>query len=180
MSGQNHSHFSCQKSLSQISTQTRIKWKYQRAGRVRYSALGATRSEQWNKFLANDGVTADRIIIRCGGAGRIRLTNVQAQEIITRIGGGGSVEIEGTVANHEVNVSGGATLLAKNLTSLKTEIQVNGGGNAVVNATEQLIASVNAGATLKYVETSANIEKRINKYADFSPVSAGAETPSHH
>ena len=129
-----------------------------------------TITSDWDSPVNRDGITADKIIIRCGGAGRIRLTNVTAKTIVTTIGGGGSVSLEGTVADHKVNVSGGAVLRARDLISQTTEIQVNGGGDAEINATKSLIARANGGATLRYVETDAKITKTINKYAKFTPL----------
>ena len=127
--------------------------------------------------MTRDGVTANRIVIRCNGAGSINLTNVEAHEILTRVSGGGSVSVEGCVERHEAVVAGGGVLRARDLVSSDTQIQVNGGGIATVNATGTLKASANGGATLRYVDTGAEIEKSINRYAEFAAISAAS---SHH
>ncbi|MEM7453915.1 MAG: fasciclin domain-containing protein [Planctomycetota bacterium] len=155
-------------------------------GETHTSATGSTSADtpdeititsSWDNPVTRDGVTANRIIIRCNGAGRINLTNVQAHEIVTRVSGGGSVSIDGTVESHEVVVSGGGLLRARDLVTADTQIQVNGGGIATVNATGTLKASANGGATLRYVDTGAEIEKSINRYAEFVAITAEA---SHH
>ncbi len=133
----------------------------------------------WDKSVDRDGITADRITIRCLASGSVRLTNVSAREIVTQVSGGGSVTIDGSAERHEVTVYGGATLRARNLSTLQTKIQVYGGGVAVVNATDQLTASAASGASIRYVDTGAEIDKQINKYAEFIAVSADdAETSS--
>lgn len=122
----------------------------------------------WNTPVNRDGIECDRLVIRCGGAGSVRLTNVRAARIETSIGGGGSVSISGEADEHDVRVSGGAVLRAKDLVSQTTKVRVNGGGSAIVNAERFLNASANAGAKLRYVDTGAEVTKSINKYADFS------------
>ena len=140
-----------------------------------------TITSDWNSPVTRDGLVADKINIRVGGAGRVRLTNVTAKEIVTTIGGGGSVSIQGKVADHNARVNGGAVLRARDLVSETTKLQVNGGGVAEVNATKKLIASANGGAKIRYVETDADIVKTINKYAEFSPISVSpVNTDSHH
>lgn len=140
-----------------------------------------TITSDWDSPVDRDGIVADKINIRVGGAGRVRLTNVTAKEIVSSIGGGGSVSISGKVDSHNARVSGGATLKARNLVSNTTTVRVNGGGVAEVNATELLNASANAGASLRYVETNAKIVKTINKYADFLPISLTQKNAdSHH
>ncbi len=129
-----------------------------------------TITSDWDSPVTRDGIAADKITIRVGGAGRVKLTNVMATEIVTSIGGGGSVSIEGTVVEHNASVGGGAVLRAKDLVSKSTTVHVNGGGSAEVNATETLKASANGGAKLRYVDTGAEITKNINKYADFSKI----------
>jgi len=129
-----------------------------------------TITSDWDSPVVRDGIEADKIIIRCGGAGNIRLTNVKANKIVTSIGGGGTVSIAGKVDEHRASVSGGAVLRARDLVSATTEVQVNGGGDAEVNATEGLIARANGGAKLRYVATGAKITKSINKYADFRQI----------
>ena len=130
-----------------------------------------TITSDWDSPVTRDGIEADKIIIRCGGAGKVRLTNVKAKSIETRIGGGGSVSIDGNAEEHNATVSGGAVLRARNLVSSNTEVQVNGGGDAEVHATKSLIARANGGATLRYVKTAAKISKSINQYANFGPIS---------
>jgi transforming growth factor-beta-induced protein len=139
-----------------------------------------TFTADWRKSVDKDGVKADRIIIKVGGGGSVRLTNVEAREIQTNIGGGGRVTIDGVAINHNVSVSGGAVLRASNLRSLSTKIDVYGGGNAQVNASQNLKANVHAGATLRYVETDAIIEKSINKYASFGPLEMETRASESH
>ena len=138
-----------------------------------------TITSDWDSPVDRDGIVADKINIRVGGAGRVRLTNVTAKEIVSSIGGGGSASIEGQVGTHNARVGGGAVLKAKNLVSSSTTVKVNGGGYAEVNATEALNASANGGAKIRYVDTGAKIVKTINKYADFVPISLSGQT-SHH
>ncbi len=126
-----------------------------------------TITASWNRPAVRDGITADRINIRCSGGASVRLTNVTAKEIVTRIGGGGSVSISGTTVQHTATVSGGGTLRARDLVTDNTEIRVNGGGVAAVNAKTSLAATANAGAKIRYVDTEAKITKTISKYADF-------------
>lgn len=125
-----------------------------------------TITSDWKTPVVRDGIVADKLIIRVGGAGKVRLTNVKASKVETSIGGGGSVSISGTVGQHNAKVSGGAVLRAKDLISKATEVRVYGGGDAEVNATESLSASASAGAILRYVATDAKVTKSVSKYAD--------------
>ncbi len=126
----------------------------------------------WDENIRRDGIKAQRINIRCAAGGNIHLTKVTADEIVTRVAGGGAVSIAGTAKRHEATVNGGAVLRAAELISSVTKIQVYGGGDARINATDRIEASANSGATIRYVETDAEIKKSIDKYADFQPISA--------
>ena len=125
-----------------------------------------TITSSWNNSVKRDGIKADRLIIRCAG-GSIRLTDVQARKIETAVSGGGSVAISGNADLHTAFVSGGGRLNTRSLKTAKTDIRVNGGGTADVFATDKLVAKANGGATLRYVDTDAKIEKTINRYARF-------------
>ncbi len=127
-----------------------------------------TITSDWDSPVNRDGIKCDKLIIRVAGAGRVRLTNVDANEIKTTVGGGGYLSIQGVAGIHTARINGGGDLRAKSLVSETTKVRVNGGGSAVVNATEILDASANAGADIKYVNTNAKITKSINKYAVFS------------
>ncbi|MEL7498580.1 MAG: fasciclin domain-containing protein [Planctomycetota bacterium] len=129
-----------------------------------------TISADWKTPVRRDGIVARKIKIRVTGGGSVRLTNIQAEEIETSIGGGGTAQLEGTVGKHVARVNGGAVLRGKDLVSTNTSINVNGGGIAEVNATKKLTASANAGARISYVDTGAEIEKQINKYAKFQKI----------
>ncbi len=134
-----------------------------------------TITSNWNSPVTRDGIKAKKLIVRCAGAGNIRLTNVEAEQIETSVGGGGFVSIEGAATTHTVTVNGGGVLRAGALKSQSTEIQVNGGGDAIINSEKSIIARANAGAKLQYVDTGASIEKSINKYAKFEKLESGAQ-----
>jgi len=119
----------------------------------------------WNESVVRDGVRAGRIVVRCSGGGSVSLTNVDADEIETNIGGGSSVSLSGRAARHTALVSGGARLAARDLSTQSSDLVVNGGGDATVNATDALKFKVNSGATLRYVETRARIERDVARYA---------------
>ena len=62
-------------------------------------------------------------------------------------------------------VQPGAVLAARDLVAANTELGVNGGGDATVQSTERLSFRANAGATVRYVDTGAEIQQDANRYA---------------
>ncbi len=121
----------------------------------------------YTKSVNRDGIEADILEVYCAGGGNVRLTGIQANKVVTRVSGGGNVTLKGAAGQHIAQVSGGGVLSARDLESGKTQINVNGGGVASVNATEKLKARAAAGAKIRYVKTSAEVEKNINRWAEF-------------
>lgn len=129
-------------------------------------------SAGWDKSVRKDGIVANRLEIECGAGANIKLTNLRVNEIVTTIAGGGRVELTGNAKTHNARVSGGAELNAAYLGTESTSINVAGGADASVNALANLKVSAAAGATVRYVETGATIEKSITRYTEFLPFNA--------
>ena len=120
-----------------------------------------------SKSVNQSGIEADVVEIFCSGGGSVVLTDIRANKIVTRVNGGGYVALKGDTNQHIAQVNGGGVLSARDLQSQSTTINVNGGGDALVNAVEKLKATAASGAKIRYVKTDADIEKNINRWAQF-------------
>lgn len=144
----------------------------QRPGVVRINA-------NWNNNINRDGISADRIEIRCNGGGSVRLTNVDADEIVTIVNGGARVTLTGNADSHKATVSGGGVLDADELQTDSTKMSVSGGGNASVYAEDSLNFSANAGAVVSYVDTGADVHQQVSKYATIKRISSPLASNNH-
>lgn len=103
-----------------------------------------------------EGITTDRLKINVSGSGDI-LGKVSVKTLETRISGSGDVKISGSAESSAVSINGSGDFTARNLLTANTSIRVSGSGDAEVNVSNSLNASVSGSGDIRYTGNAKNI-----------------------
>ena len=103
-----------------------------------------------------EGIKANSLKLRLSGSGDLtgRL-NVKTLE--SSIAGSGDITINGSADNSSVSVVGSGDYTAQNLVTVTTTVRVAGSGDARVNASEKLDASVIGSGDVHYTGSVKNV-----------------------
>lgn len=95
----------------------------------------------------NDILTQEKVLLEAYESALIE-AKLNIDQLLVKAFFNGEVKVSGTAKLQDININTGGTYSGENLKSSFTTISVNAGGNASVNATDYVNASVKAGGTV--------------------------------
>lgn len=104
-----------------------------------------------------EGIRTNSLKLRLTGSGDL-YGRVDVRNLQSSIVGSGDIKISGRAENSSVEVAGSGDFTGNNLITVSTAVKVRGSGDAVVNANQQLDASVAGSGDVRY---SGNV-KQVN------------------
>ncbi|EHQ26639.1 head GIN domain-containing protein [Mucilaginibacter paludis] len=103
-----------------------------------------------------DGITAPSLKIKVSGSGDV-LGKLNVKTLEAAISGSGDVKLSGRADNAAVSLSGSGDYSARDLVTASTAVRVSGSGDAVVNASQKIDASVSGSGDIRYTGEAKQI-----------------------
>jgi len=104
------------------------------------------------------GITTAALKIRVSGSGDVS-GKVQVKDLQTSVSGSGDVRLIGSATSSDVRVSGSGDFRGSDLATLSTAIHVSGSGDASVNASTKIDASVTGSGDIRYSGGAKSVSK---------------------
>ncbi len=117
---------------------------------VRYNTLETIIAHGAAFIHSDEIVKSPYLKLKSSGAARIAL-KVETENLRSDASGASQIQLEGTTKNHEISIIGAADVMASKLLSSKVEANISGAGNAVVDAKDQLDATLKGSGNIAYV-----------------------------
>lgn len=105
-----------------------------------------------------DGINAYALHLAVTGSGNLS-GKINAKTLESAVTGSGNVKISGHADNSKVTVTGSGNYSGRDVTTTNTVVHVGGSGNASVNATGSLEASVTGSGDVRYSGNPKNISR---------------------
>jgi hypothetical protein len=96
-----------------------------------------------------EGIHTNTLRLRVSGSGDMSGT-VDAKTVETSISGSGDVKLSGRADNSTVSVGGSGDYSGRNLVTINTAVRVSGSGDASVNASNRVDASISGSGDIRY------------------------------
>ena len=103
-----------------------------------------------------EGLSASSLRLRITGSGDI-LGKVDVKTLESSVSGSGDLKISGRADNSTVSVVGSGNFTGRNLVTITTAVRVTGSGDADVNASERVDASVRGSGDVRYTGGAKNV-----------------------
>jgi hypothetical protein len=103
---------------------------------------------------SSNQIQTDNLSLNLTGSGDLRI-NVKATNVDAAVAGSGDIYVEGSATNLNGSVAGSGDLMAAKLLAENVKIEVAGSGDAAVNVSKSLDASVAGSGDIKYVGNPA-------------------------
>jgi len=117
------------------------------------SAIGLTGS---GDVFFKEGIHANTLRLRVSGSGDMS-GKVDAKSLEVSISGSGDVKLSGRADNSMVSVGGSGDYSGRNLVTINTAVRVSGSGDASVNASNKVEASVSGSGDIRYTGGAKNV-----------------------
>jgi len=105
-----------------------------------------------------EGIHTNGLKLRISGSGDMA-GKVEVKELETSVSGSGDIKISGRADNSTVRVVGSGDFSGRGLVTLNTNVHVSGSGDASVNASNAVNASVSGSGDIRYTGGAKNISK---------------------
>jgi hypothetical protein len=109
---------------------------------------------------ASTPITSDDLTLQLEGAGDFNL-EVHAKRLHSQIEGSGSMMLVGDAQSHSIEIDGSGDLSCKKLLADSTKIEVAGSGDADVNVSKRLQASIAGSGSVRYQGAVTDIHTSI-------------------
>jgi hypothetical protein len=119
-------------------------------------ALNGVRLSGSGYVSFKDGIHSDALKLHVSGSGDM-VGKVDAKELQGGVSGSGSMKLSGKAGNSNVKVSGSGGYGGKDLVTASTAVHVSGSGNAEVNASDSVKASVSGSGSIRYTGDAKNV-----------------------
>ncbi len=113
------------------------------------------------------GITTAALKLRVSGSGDLN-GKVQVKELETSVSGSGDVHLIGSAASSDVHVSGSGDFRGGDLITTSTAVRVSGSGDASVNASTKVDASVSGSGDVHYSGNPKSVSKSKSGSGDIS------------
>jgi hypothetical protein len=113
------------------------------------------------------GITANSLKLKISGSGDM-LGEVRVKILESSISGSGDMKLSGRADNSTVSVVGSGDFTARNLVTVSTAVRVSGSGDADINASDRVDATVNGSGDVRYTGGARNINSRKTGSGDIS------------
>lgn len=104
------------------------------------------------------GITANSLQLKLSGSGDLT-GKVNAKTLESSISGSGDMKIYGHVESSAISLTGSGDFSARDLSTANTAIRVVGSGDAYINASNKIEASVTGSGDVHYSGRAQNISK---------------------
>lgn len=112
-----------------------------------------------------DGLHADHFNLR--GSGSADITGkINARDLDVMMSGSGDTKLSGNAGISTVNCNGSGDYAASSLVTLATTVHLNGSGDAKVNATQKIDASLNGSGDISYTGGAKQVSTHKNGSGD--------------
>lgn len=116
--------------------------------------------------LKNEGIfTADHIEMQIMGSGDMDL-NFECETMKASIMGSGDIELAGKGSFLEISLPGSGEVDAEEFFTENANVRIAGSGDAKVNATGHLDASISGSGSISYAGNPESVNKQINGSGD--------------
>jgi hypothetical protein len=89
--------------------------------------------------------------VEINGSGDVVATGLDADSFAAEINGSGDIRLTGTSRELDVGINGSGGFQGEDLVAATGAVQVSGSGTAVVNVTDNLIASISGSGDIEYI-----------------------------
>ncbi|MGZ3764268.1 MAG: head GIN domain-containing protein, partial [Mucilaginibacter sp.] len=103
-----------------------------------------------------EGIHTNSLKLRVSGSGDMT-GRVDVKTLETSISGSGDIKISGRADNSTVSVGGSGDFSGRGLVTINTAVRVTGSGDASVNASSKVDASVSGSGDIKYTGGAKNV-----------------------
>jgi hypothetical protein len=103
-----------------------------------------------------DGITTNSLKLQITGSGDM-LGKVNVKTLESKISGSGDMKLSGRADESTISVVGSGDFTARDLVTVNTAVRVAGSGDAVVNASNKVDASVSGSGDIHYTGGAKNI-----------------------
>jgi len=114
-----------------------------------------------------DGITTNSLKLKISGSGDI-LGKMDVKILESHISGSGDMKLTGRAENSTVTVVGSGDFIARDLLTANSQVHISGSGDAVINASAKVDASVNGSGDIRYTGNATNVSKRKSGSGDIS------------
>ncbi|WPU95164.1 head GIN domain-containing protein [Mucilaginibacter sabulilitoris] len=114
-----------------------------------------------------DGITTNSLKLQITGSGDM-LGKVSVKTLESKISGSGDMKLSGRADESMVSVVGSGDFTARELVTVNTAVRVAGSGDAVVNASDKVEASVSGSGDIHYTGGAKNISSSKAGSGDIS------------
>lgn len=114
-----------------------------------------------------EGITANSLRLRVTGSGDI-LGRVEVKSLESSVSGSGDMKVAGHAENSTVSVVGSGNFTGRNLITVNTAVRVTGSGDADVNASDRIDASVRGSGDVRYTGGAKNVSSSKTGSGDIS------------
>jgi len=114
-----------------------------------------------------DGITTNSLKLKISGSGDM-MGKVTVKTLESHISGSGDMKLSGRAESSTVTVVGSGDFMAGNLLTANSQVHISGSGDANVNASSKVDASVNGSGDVRYTGNATNILKRKSGSGDIS------------
>jgi hypothetical protein len=114
-----------------------------------------------------DGIRANNLKLNISGSGDMT-GRVDTKNLECNITGSGDMKLSGRTESSGVTLVGSGDYTARNLLTVNCAVRVSGSGDAQVNASERIDASVSGSGDVRYTGSAKLVNSRKNGSGDIS------------
>jgi len=114
-----------------------------------------------------DGISANALRLNISGSGDMT-GRVDAKNLDCSISGSGDMKLSGRAETAGVNLVGSGDFTARSLLTVNCAVRVSGSGDAQVNASERIDASVSGSGDVRYTGAAKMVNSRKSGSGDIS------------
>jgi hypothetical protein len=114
-----------------------------------------------------DGITTNSLKLRISGSGDM-LGKVDVKTLESHISGSGDMKLSGRAESSTVNVVGSGDFMAGNLLTASSQVHISGSGDARINASTKVDASVTGSGDIRYTGNATSVWKKKSGSGDIS------------
>ena len=114
-----------------------------------------------------DGIKTNSLKLKISGSGDMK-GHLEVKNLESSISGSGDMSLEGRADNSSVSLVGSGDYRAHNLQTAVTSVRVSGSGDAGINVSQRLDASVNGSGDVHYTGGPKTVNKSKSGSGDIS------------
>ena len=103
-----------------------------------------------------EGITTNSLKLKVSGSGDL-VGKIDVKALETGISGSGNVKLSGRADDSRISVSGSGDYSARGLITVNTAVHVSGSGDAEINASNKVDASVSGSGDIRYGGGAKNV-----------------------